>query len=142
MVALLADIPTGSTSPTAPLRLYVPAGGRPRGDRRRVSAATYRRRRVAAAGLVLFVALGLVVAVQAALGSTGGAPLSTSGASSGLRQAASESWVVRPGDTLWEIAFAVHPHGDIRPLVDRLDAEVGGAALYPGEVIPIPQPAG
>jgi LysM domain len=143
VVALLAEIPTGSTPPdVAPLRLYVPAGGGPRLSKRRVSAATYHRRRVAAAGLLLLVALGILVAVQAALGSTGGAPLSTSGAASGLRPAASESWVVQPGDTLWKIALSVQPHGDIRPLVDRLAAEVGGGALYPGEVIPIPQPAG
>jgi LysM repeat protein len=55
-----------------------------------------------------------------------------------MKPAAASQWVVRPGDTLWSIATAVDPHGDVRPLVDRLDAQLHGTALYPGEVISIP----
>jgi nucleoid-associated protein YgaU len=87
------------------------------------------------AGLV---ALAAVFALVAALGRTGGGPLTITGATGGLQPAAARMWVVRPGDTLWAIAEAVDPHGDVRPLVDRLSAEVHGAALYPGEPIPIP----
>jgi hypothetical protein len=46
--------------------------------------------------------------------------------------------VVRPGDTLWSIALRCGATGDIRPLVDRLDAEVHGQPIYPGEQITIP----
>jgi len=87
------------------------------------------------AGLV---ALGVGFALAAVLGRTGGGPLPITGADGGLQPAAAKAWVVRPSDTLWTIALAVDPRGDIRPLVDRLSAEVHGAALYPGETITIP----
>ena len=47
--------------------------------------------------------------------------------------------VVQPGDTLWSIAAVLDPHGDERPLVDRLAQELGGSTLYPGETIAIPE---
>ena len=47
-------------------------------------------------------------------------------------------WVVRPGDTLWGIAEASHPRGDVRVLVDELSAEVHGDALQVGERVEIP----
>jgi hypothetical protein len=47
-------------------------------------------------------------------------------------------WVVRPGDSLWSIAATVQPHGDIRPLVDRLVFETHGSPLFPGERIALP----
>jgi hypothetical protein len=51
------------------------------------------------------------------------------------RLAPGVTYVVRPGDTLWSVARRVQPGGDVRPLVDRLVARHGGAALEPGEVI-------
>lgn len=76
--------------------------------------------------------------MRAALGRIGGGPLATTGAPGGALPAASRVWVVRPGDTLWSIAEAVDPAGDVRPFVDRLDTEVGGSSIYPGETIAIP----
>jgi hypothetical protein len=96
----------------------------------------YRRRRLAAAGLVLALALFVMVAtlaVQAVLGRTGGGPLTATGALPGGRLADSQVWVVRPGDTIWSIAEAIDPHGDVRPLVDRITAQLHGTQLYPGE---------
>jgi hypothetical protein len=82
--------------------------------------------------------MGVWFGLQAALGRIGGSPLATAGAPGGLQPAASRTWIVRPGDTLWSIAEALDATGDVRPLVDRLAAEVGTTALYPGESIAIP----
>jgi hypothetical protein len=97
-----------------------------------------RRRRLVAVGLFIAVLLTAWLGLQAALGRIGGGPLATTGAPGGLRAAATRMWIVRPGDTLWSIAEAVDPRGDVRPLVDRLAAALGATALYPGEVVAIP----
>jgi LysM domain len=104
---------------------------------RRQSAAVYWRRRAVAA-VLLFAAVWLLIAVCSALAGTSGGPLTTTGAAAGVVPATARVWVVRPGDTLWSIATRLHPRGDVRPLVDRLAAEVGNTSLYPGEQIPIP----
>jgi nucleoid-associated protein YgaU len=91
--------------------------------------------------------LGTFVALRPALDRIGGGPLATTDATGGAGtsaladHAASRAWVVRPGDTLWRIAEALDPHGDVRPLVDRLSVQVGGAPLHPGQVIQIPSRA-
>lgn len=46
--------------------------------------------------------------------------------------------VVQPGETFWSIARTIDPHGDPRPLVDRLVAEHGTPVLYAGEELLIP----
>lgn len=164
MVALLTDIPTYTKPSPAPLRLVTPRPARLRPANRpmrptpstapthairrthpigtcrptRPSPQTFRRRRVAALGLLVLSACLVIIAVQAALGRAGGGPLTTTGVAGGLRTAAAESWVVRPGDTLWSIASAIAPGRDARPIVDRLAGELGGSSLFPGEVVPIP----
>jgi hypothetical protein len=106
---------------------------------RRPSPAVARRRCVVAAFVVAATAVAILFALQAALGGGGGGPLTTAAASRGaLRPADARSWVAQPGDTLWGIALAVHPHGDVRPLVDQLSAELHGRPLVAGERIPIP----
>jgi hypothetical protein len=108
---------------------------------RDVRLEIYRRRRLGAAGLLIGLALFVMVAtlaVQAALGRTGGGPLTATGALPAGQLADDQVWVVRPGDTVWSIAEAVDPHGDVRPLVDRITAELRGAQLYPGERLAIP----
>jgi hypothetical protein len=97
---------------------------------RRPSPATYRRRRLAAVGL----ALGLVVVAAQAGAALGGAPL----AAPERRPASSElgrTVVVRPGDTLWDIAVRLAPDEDPRPAVDAVSSARDGAPLVPGEVI-------
>jgi hypothetical protein len=101
-------------------------------------AAIRLRRTVAVALLATVVIFGTWIASGAALGRIGGGPLATTGAPGGVRPAATRVWVVRPGDTLWSIAEAIDPHGDVRPVVDRLAAEVKGTAIYPGEHVPLP----
>ncbi len=107
----------------------------------RLHPSVYRRRRLLAAGLLLLAIAAVLVTAQSALAGTGGGPLTTTGAAAAGRvmvPAGAQEWVVRPGDTLWSIARALDPKGDVRPLVDRLASEVGGATVYPGQVIPLP----
>ena len=71
------------------------------------------------------------------LGGTAGGPLTTP------RPAAISSGpvavrTVQPGDTLWSIARAVQPTGDVRPLVDQLLTSRGGRSLQVGEEITVP----
>jgi hypothetical protein len=104
----------------------------------RPNRAALRRRRTVALGLLVGLCVGALIGLQATLGSIGGGPLATTGAPGALQPAASRVWIVHPGDTLWSIAKAVDPAGDVRPLVDRLAAEAGTTVLYPGEPIAIP----
>ena len=140
MVALLADIPRMTCPSVAPLGAPETGCRDPRGAPKlcQPSRAVLRRRRVVALGALVLLLMGLWFGLQAALGRIGGSPLAIADAPGGLQPAASRTWIVRPGDTLWSIAEAVDPKGDVRPLVDRLAAELGGTALYPGESIGIP----
>jgi hypothetical protein len=97
-----------------------------------------RRRRIVAAGLLAGLLVLGWIGLQAAAGRIGSGPLTATGAPGGLRDAAALVWVVHPGDTLWSIAEAVRPGTDVRPMVDRMAAELGGTSLYPGESINIP----
>lgn len=147
MVAVLSDNAVLSNNPRSqmsPADLRRAAGlaavrSTPRTSRR-PSPEVYRRRRLLAAGLFLLVIAAVLVTAQSVWAGTGGGPLSTTGAAASrpaVTPIRTEVWVVRPGDTLWSIARAVQPHGDERPLVDRLSAEVGGN-LYPGQEIALP----
>jgi hypothetical protein len=105
-------------------------------DRRgpqRVSASSYRRRRLGAAIL----ATSVLLVVGLVLGRLGAGPLASSEASrSGL--IASQTYVVKSGDTDWSIAKALHPSGDIRQMVDYLAHQHDGAPLQVGEVLQLP----
>jgi hypothetical protein len=130
--AVLAPV-TVAASPTPTLRVSS-RGPRPAPDRR----ATFRLRRAVAVGALAVVVVCSWIVIRTALGSIGGGPLATTGAPGGGRPAAVRVWTVRPGDTLWSIAEAVDPGGDVRPLVDRLADETRGTAIYPGETIGVP----
>jgi LysM domain len=93
---------------------------------------------VAAVGVLVLLAFLIAIAADAALARIGGGPLTTTGATSGQEMAAAQEWVVKPGDTIWSIAEAIDPRGDVRPLVDRLSEEISNSSLYPGEVIRLP----
>lgn len=105
-----------------------------------VSCRVAANRRLAVLLAALVIALGsLLFALQAALGGGAGGPLTTGAASRGApRPAAAHAWMVRPGDTLWGVAVAVQRHGDVRPLVDRLSAQVGGQPLVVGQRLTLP----
>ena len=138
MVALLADIPPRhppARRTAGPARRCTPARG---SGRARPSAAVLRSRRLVATGVAVAVLLCGWIALQAALGHTGGGPLTVAASPGGLRPISAGVWVVRPGDTLWSIAERIFPHADVRPLVDRLAAQVGNHPIYPGERIVLP----
>jgi hypothetical protein len=47
---------------------------------------------------------------------------------------------VQSGDSLWSLARAVQPEGDIRPLVDQMVSERGGSVLRVGDEVSVPLP--
>jgi hypothetical protein len=47
-------------------------------------------------------------------------------------------YTVRPGDSIWSIATRLDPTGDPRPIVDKIAAQLGGAAIEPGERVLLP----
>lgn len=90
--------------------------------------AVYVRRRLGVAGLLV---LGL---------STFGygfadAGTSTTGTAAERGAHGGTVHVVQAGETLWGIARAAHPHGDVRPVVDRLARQLAGDTLVPGSRI-------
>lgn len=118
--------------PTAPARpdLRLIPGGRSAGR------APTRPLLAVVAGLVLVLALmvGTVAVGRGALAGLAPAPAAT-GAPAG---ASGPTVVVAPGDTLWSIARRLQPTGDVRPLVDRLAAANGGAAIVVGQRLVLP----
>jgi nucleoid-associated protein YgaU len=80
----------------------------------------------------------VALASGVALGSWLG-PLVT-GDGGGLRLAGESTVVVRVGDTLWSIASRVDGHGDVRAVVDEIQALNGlrGADLVPGQTLLLP----
>jgi hypothetical protein len=113
-------------TPTRPRLTIVPAAPG-RHARPRVSAATYRRRRIAAALAA--------VAVVAVAGRTAGAALGSSPLAAPERRPSVVSYVVRPGDSLWTVAGKVAPGQDPRAVVDALASSRHGAQLVPGETV-------
>ena len=83
----------------------------------------------------------LLLVTGALLGRLGGGPLTapeTAPAATTARVPRACLHVVQPGDTLWVIARAMQPTGDVRPLVDRLEASRHGQPLRVGETITLP----
>lgn len=144
MTAVVHPLSSGATvlrrpAPAPRATAHPRAGARqPAGTvaRSNPKAAQFRRRRFAAAASFAVVLLGGVVA----LGDPGEVPLTASGAAPAAAPVpvARATYVVRPGDTLWQIARALQPSGDLRPLVQRLAAERHGAPLRAGERLALP----
>jgi len=93
-----------------------------------------RRRRL----LLGTVATGLLVALALPWSGTGGSLATPGPALAGGSVAHHAPYVVHPGDTLWSIAVRLDPTGDPRPLVAKLEAEVGGDNVVPGEQLVLP----
>ena len=62
-------------------------------------------------------------------------PVALAGA---VQTASSQLYLVRPGDTLWAIAARVEPGSDPRILVSRLEQQLHGAMLVPGDRLLLP----
>ena len=93
--------------------------------------AIYRRRRAVAVAFVV-----LVVAAIVALAFVGGRATADGSAPGEIRPAA--VYVVRPGDTLWDLAVALAPDRDPRVVVAALERAAGGATVHPGQRIVLP----
>jgi LysM repeat protein len=95
------------------------------------SAAVMRRRQlIAVAVLAAFAWLGVqVVATAADMLSVPAVVLDTDGAP--------VVHIVQPGESVWSIARAYQPSGDVRALVDVLVASNGGSTLLPGQALTI-----
>lgn len=105
-----------------------------RGARMRsATSARYRRRRLGVGSL----ALTMLLAGWAVVGSSGDGPLSVPEPAAGVL-VTQRVHVVQPGDTLWSIARSLQPDGDVRRLVHQLAAQRRGAALQVGERVVLP----
>jgi LysM repeat protein len=123
-VITITTRPTPRRLPTrSPWRPTVAAGGF-----RVATRATYWRRRVAVAVLVV----GLVLVMAQAGAALGG---SSSTLVTPERRPAVASVVVQAGDSLWSIARRLAPGSDPRPVVDALAAARHGTELVPGETV-------
>lgn len=136
---LAPALPGTETAPERPALHLVPPIQRRSRARRRASTRVYRRRRLVVGVLVAV----LLLAAGALLGRLGGGPLTapeTAPAAATTHAPAPPRLlhVVQPGDTLWVIARALQPTGDVRPLVDKLEASRHGQPLRVGEVISLP----
>jgi len=99
----------------------------------RPSVAVRRRR-----FLLGTVATGLLVALALPWSGTGGSLATPGPALAGETVAHHAPYVVQPGDTLWSIALRLDPTGDPRPVVAKLEAEIGGDNVVPGEQLVLP----
>ncbi len=106
-------------------------GARPVPARARRARVRLTRR---ARRLAVVMALASGVAVGSWLG-----PL-IAGGGTDLRLAGESSVVVRSGDTLWSIASAVDGGGDVRAVIDAIQALNGlrGTELVPGQTLVLP----
>ena len=142
-VRLVSVPPVAPAAPVAavsePDRTARPAGS---ATASRPSPATYRRRRLVAAATLL----GALLLGSWALGALGGGslaaserrPSSTGAVELPVQPVSRSTYVVAAGDTLWSIARALQPEGDVRPVVDALAASRQGRPLEVGETIVLP----
>lgn len=111
------------------------------GDEREVRPGTdltYLRRRLVAVGVLVLFLVAMGAALGRAASQRAGATVGTSRDAADVLPIAQREYIVQPGDTLWKIARALQPAGDIRPLVYELGKARGGAPLRVGERIEMP----
>jgi Tfp pilus assembly protein FimV len=102
--------------------------------RQRAAVLVYRRRRAAALVVLTAAVAAVVLALQSLLVGLEGRPVTPSE----RPETPAAVYVVQPGDTFWDIARRLHPGDDPRPLVTRMVAAHGSAALVAGERLPLP----
>jgi hypothetical protein len=131
MTAIVYPIRTGTDRPSIPRR---PSGAPRVAGRPAVSPPVARRRRQVVMAAVLLLAASAVWALGGLLGWLGSGPLAAPGPDP-MRAvpAAAVVHVVQPGETVWSIARAAQPKGEVRPLVDRLERELHGRPLQVGD---------
>ncbi len=115
-----------SVGPARPRLVAVPASAPTPRPAPRVSAATFRRRRI---GVLLGVVAVVVMAGRAGA-ALGGDSLAAPGHAPAVTR-----YVVQSGDTLWGAAAHLAPDEDPRAVVDALVRARGDGTLMPGEVL-------
>ena len=130
-------------APNTP-RSNTPRSSEMRSREVRSNEMMYLRRRVVAAAVALvalfamvWIAEALVAAVIPEVATSAPTVVETASAE-GLMVADADGVIVQPGDTLWSIARAVQPEGDVRPLVQRLAELNGGAQIRAGQALVLP----
>ena len=137
MAAVLAPAPSPRPAPSG--RPSAP-GGRPQlrlipgGRSPEALAATYRRRRLVAALVLVTVLVVAVHLAQVLAGVAAGWAAPAPAAIDGPTVAVE----AESGDTLWSLARQVHPDGDVRPVVEAMVADRGTAAVEVGEQVQVP----
>jgi hypothetical protein len=102
--------------------------------------SVYRARRTLALALLLITVMAVAVGVHTLVVGVGGEALTTTLSTGSVDRpgAGAGVYVVQPGDSLWSIVRASGVRGDPRPLVDRLEREMGGRSLQIGQQVVIP----
>jgi LysM repeat protein len=98
-----------------------------------------RRRRLVALLLAVGLCASIATAGRALLGAATSIEPSSPQPVDAPPSSPGETYVVRPGDTLWSIAAAIAPDSDPRPVVDALRDANGGPELQVGERLVIQQ---
>lgn len=138
-VSVVRGAPAGRFVAVVPSRYAV--GRRPR--------AVYIRRRLAVLLVLVAVLCSVAWSTGQVLASRGGAPASAPTARPALAgdtdadadadpAAATASYVVQPGDTLWSLARRYHGDMSTERYLERLVEVNGGAALEVGQVVVLP----
>jgi len=145
------DRSRGTTSPMPQVRLTVITGGRAAPLQRRAArpdARTFRRRRIVVFALLLSLTLALLAGIGV-LGSATRIVLAERAVASSVESdtpstlrgqvlTAGGTYVAQRGDTLWTIASAMQPSGDLTELLRRLIRLNGGASLAVGQRVLLP----
>lgn len=103
---------------------------RERNAARRPGGVYRRRRAIAALFVVVFVAAVLALTFMGGRATADGEPAGE------IRPTA--VYVVRPGDTLWDIAARLAPERDPRVVVASLERSAGGSTIHAGQRIVLP----
>lgn len=136
-VSVVRGAPAGRFVAVVPSRYAV--GRRPR--------AVYIRRRLAVLLVLVAMLCSVAWSTGQVLASRGGAPASAPTARPALAgdadadadpAAATASYVVQPGDTLWSLARRYHGDMSTERYLERLVEVNGGAALEVGQVVVLP----
>lgn len=104
----------------------------------RPSTARFMVRRTVAAVVLIALLIGSWAAVSAMASVALPADAALGGVPAPQIADSDQVYVVAPGDTLWSIARALQPTGDVRPLVHQLSELNGGADLDVGQPVRLP----